>query len=589
MVNDGICQNECNTYQCGFNDCTTVEAQSYCAQMMMADGTLLQTSPANPIVDATVRIEPHEIEINDVESSSTMKATYMIRYADPRLFALTTNPCMKVLEHIVSISASEAADRSKLLQKLQDADSLVLLPVLQASNKMMDMVITERSFRLIEKNHTKLNVTLRNGGIAMDVAWTRLLDTKLDTLDPVIGQNLSQIDVASSYAELSYTATIKVHQPHFDYLLYPFDAQIVKLHFEPGVNITSCGTGVFLDDAEHPLVSGSYIFGTPRVSSMHSSVRTADGGCTIEIPVSRIFSSYLIKDFTPGVLIVLAGLCGMFLDPTNPPLLGSRTALMIFSMMLSFELSQATHLRMPSIMWTDLLMVVQLTILVTALLETMVVHQLVRQNKTVTALALDNVLRWCLPAMYVVSVAFLVCWASTSDPLVSSLIIIVGFLCLFGFGYKTFRDKLKYFKDLQAKRRQKRFESRSRSGNKPGKAIKRGSVNDVQDEAAALQREVDELRFDDDHSFSGLQSVELAPEDIQFQEPAKSSRSGGWSYRAFAPMYSNRRKSEAISTSTDSQAGKRPGGTPSVLETAKSKSPRSPGSPRNDGSPPVAV
>jgi hypothetical protein len=191
---------------------------------------------------------------------------------------------MKVLEHIVSISASEAADRSKLLQKLQDADSLVLLPVLQASNKMMDMVITERSFRLIEKNHTKLNVTLRNGGIAIDEAWTRLLDTKLDTLDPVIGQNLSQIDVASSYAELSYTATIKVHQPHFDYLLYPFDAQIVKLHFEPGVNITSCGTNVFLEDSEHPLVSGSYIFGTPRVSSMHSSVRTADGGCTIEIP-----------------------------------------------------------------------------------------------------------------------------------------------------------------------------------------------------------------------------------------------------------------------------------------------------------------
>jgi hypothetical protein len=283
MVNDGVCQDQCNTHRCGFNDCTTVEAEHHCAQTMMADGLLLQPYSENPVVDATVSIVPQEISIDDIDQSTTMDATFMIRYADPRLFELRSNPCMKVLEHMVSISASEAADQMTLLRKLQDADSVMILPILQPKHKMRDLVVTERSFRLISKNSTVQDNIMADGGMAMNEAWQRLLDTPLDTLDDRLGQNLSFTDTTSSYVELSYRATIKVQQGHFDYLLYPFDAQTVQMHFDPGVNITTCGTDLFIKNSNHPMVTGSYIFGTPRVASM-SSRYTSDGGCVIEIP-----------------------------------------------------------------------------------------------------------------------------------------------------------------------------------------------------------------------------------------------------------------------------------------------------------------
>jgi hypothetical protein len=77
----------------------------------------------------------------------------------------------------------------------------------------------------------------------------------------------------------------------------------------------------------------------------------------------------LLKDFVPGVIIVLAGLCGMFLDPTQPPLVGGRTALIILAMLLSVDLSEAGA-RRQVLMWTDILLGVQVLILLCGLIET---------------------------------------------------------------------------------------------------------------------------------------------------------------------------------------------------------------------------
>lgn len=117
-------------------------------------------------------------------------------------------------------------------------------------------------------------------------------------------------------------------------------------------------------------------------------------GCFL--PTLITFS--LPQDLFPTVVIVFGGLCGLFLDPSAPPLVGGRTSLMIVSMLLIVNMNKGAK-RYPYFMWTDLVTCCSLAILFSALAETMIVHQHMRAGRKSHGLALDMTMRWvtCRP------------------------------------------------------------------------------------------------------------------------------------------------------------------------------------------------
>lgn len=401
MINDGICDARCNFADCGHNDCTPDEAITKCSAALNG-GSLKQPETSNPVPDVTMRIVPKRLDIYTAHAD--FKATFMLRYNDERLFDTTKNPCKSAMPHIMGITTAQAADNAKLLAKLAGAE-IIKLPVPQADLEDSPIKYVERTFRLFEKN-APVNPSIRKVASTFDQALT----PHIDTLDTLIGPSLGEGQNSSSYASLAYTATLSIRQPSFLYQMYPFDRQVATITFGNSVNLSTCGTDLMLDlEAAETLLPTTSDWSYDANDPIRSK-QNADGSCTIEIPIGRIWLPYFIQNILPGIIIVLAGLCGLFADPTAPPLVGGRTGLMIFAMLLSVNLSKG-GLRYPYFMWTDGLLAVQLIILFTGLAETMVVHQYVRAGKKTKALAIDGVVRVMLPIMYLMVVLFLLIYA----------------------------------------------------------------------------------------------------------------------------------------------------------------------------------
>ena len=264
-------------------------------------------------------------------------------------------------------------------------------------------------------------------------------------MDAVVGANLSATDGDSSYISVAYTGRMSVAQPHFDFMLFPFDRQAIRIVFpEDQFILTTCGEPTFFDEAELPKdhegtstlidATSQWQLDSHRASK---SERVEGEGCVLTIYIQRKWEGFFLKSLLPSWIIVLAGLAGLWLDPTAPPLVGGRTALLILAMLISVNTSGSGE-RYPYFMWTDALYLTQMGILIIGLTQTMWVHQLIREKHTKKATAIDKVCRALLPLIYVNCIAFLLTWANTANAGLSSLVLIFGGLALGPTSYMAF-------------------------------------------------------------------------------------------------------------------------------------------------------
>ena len=148
------------------------------------------------------------------------------------------------------------------------------------------------------------------------------------------------------------------------------------------------------------------------------------GQCRIRIRVRRNYMTFVFKKILVLVMIVQAALCALRLNPLAPPLVGARFAIQITAMLviavrsqedLDDEIGRNTEL-----LWLDQFMFTQFAAVLSALLESALVHHLIRGGKDTFALFLDQIFRSLLPlVMYPAVVAGFVAGALTASDVVS--------------------------------------------------------------------------------------------------------------------------------------------------------------------------
>ena len=441
LLSNGVCDESCNSLECGHNDCSPGEVVESCIKSVHPALRSVGASTSGRMVQATVRVEPKHLEVSD--GWVDLEAVVMLRYHDARLFDGAHNPCKLVMSHMFSISSSEAVTPAQLADK-RGRENLVEVPELQARQMIGQARMLARSYEL----HQKPTPLVQPEHLAYE--WYH----SLDDLDAIVGANLSAnpADASSSYVSVAYHTSMRVSQPHFQFTLYPFDKQQVKITLAEDVfNVSTCGTAAFYDWATLPehFISMASAWRLDSSASSWTSRREA-GGCTITFVIQRKWLGFFLKSLLPSLITVFAGLMGLFLDPASPPLVGSRTALIILAMLISGSNADA-HERYPYFMWTDALYLTQMSILAMGLAETMWVHLMIRGHAIKKALAVDAVMRKMLPLVYLACVAFLLTWAGTDDPGLSSLVIVLSLAVLGPAGYCAYMYS---YRQLTKKRRQ---------------------------------------------------------------------------------------------------------------------------------------
>ena len=103
------------------------------------------------------------------------------------------------------------------------------------------------------------------------------------------------------------------------------------------------------------------------------------------------------------VVIVLAALCSLRLNPLAPPLVGARfgiciTAMLVISVRSQEDLGDEIG-RNTKLLWLDHFMIGQFLAVLSALLESALVHHLIRGGNETFALFLDGIFRVLLPML----------------------------------------------------------------------------------------------------------------------------------------------------------------------------------------------
>ena len=132
-------------------------------------------------------------------------------------------------------------------------------------------------------------------------------------------------------------------------------------------------------------------------------------------------------------MIVQAALCSLRLNPLAPPLVGARFAIQITAMLvisvrsqedLDDEIGRNTQL-----LWLDQFMFGQFAAVLSALVESALVHHLIRGGNETFALLLDSIFRVLLPMlMYPACVIGFVAGALTASDAVTLAICMCGIL-----------------------------------------------------------------------------------------------------------------------------------------------------------------
>ena len=252
----------------------------------------------------------------------------------------------------------------------------------------------------------------------------------------------SQMDCQGGCTTSSTVARIAFAQ-QFNFQYYPFDTQTIELDFGIlGTQFQGCtavGEQLALDPVNELIPPTS----PWRIKSIRSVVRSPSR-CVAEISVSRDSTVYMIKRLVPLILVGMAALSALRLNPVVPPLLGSRCSMLIFAMVL-IALQSSTDLGLGDVnylIWVDYLKVVQFTVLLCALAETVVVHHLFRKQQAQLAHIIDGQLRTLIPfGFYPLAMVSMLLMGYTFL-LAGSVVFIFGFAALVAYALHKIKLKL---------------------------------------------------------------------------------------------------------------------------------------------------
>ena len=132
-------------------------------------------------------------------------------------------------------------------------------------------------------------------------------------------------------------------------------------------------------------------------------------------------------------MIVQAALCSLRLNPLAPPLVGARFGIQITAMLVISVRSQENLDdeigRNTDMLWLDLFMFSQFAAVLSALVESALVHHLIRGGNDTFALLLDGIFRVLLPMlMYPACVIGFIAGALTANDAVTITICACGIL-----------------------------------------------------------------------------------------------------------------------------------------------------------------
>ena len=375
------CWPQCNTAECGHYHCTKEAAVSECLKKEAARGNDYTSMPPSgtgtasiPSVTGSFTLGEFRISVDRVKGAGVQiefTLAYSLTWNDTRLLL---SPCRRVLDTMLSSAASTESKYANLFWRPKLALGTETEPA--------------RARGLIESLYSQ------NGAMA-----------RLQIREAV---TLSQ---------------------DFQYRNYPFDRQTVRLDLRlPTVQLSGCEALVeqlryketldFQDSNKILPQSAAWLWdhcGTAgggcsaaniekdiliaRASLQSESAGSRRGDCQLIFKIRRNNNIFIIKQLVPSIVISEAPLLSLYLDGTVPPLIGARASLHIIALLLvvtraNTDLGLGT---LSSLIWTDEFALVQFFVILAGLVETIVVHALIRFGCKVLAVSVDGVFRVLLP------------------------------------------------------------------------------------------------------------------------------------------------------------------------------------------------
>ena len=181
----------------------------------------------------------------------------------------------------------------------------------------------------------------------------------------------------------------------------PFDVQTIRLDISvPGATL-SCDA-IAAQIAELPVsdivpASSPWIL-SGAITATHPS-ESLTSRCLVEVPVQRDSTVYVVQRLIPLMLIGGGALFALFINPTAAPAPGARMGILLSTMVL-ISLKSNSDLGLGTLtylLWIDLLKMCQFAILLSAVVETALVHHISGKGNIPKALQLDRTVRIILP------------------------------------------------------------------------------------------------------------------------------------------------------------------------------------------------
>lgn len=366
------CWPQCNIAECGHKHCTKEAAVSECLKKESAlgnDYTSMPGSGSVPLVTGSFTMGELRISVDKVKGAGVQiefPLTYSLTWNDTRLLL---SPCRRVLDTMLSSAASAESKYANLFWRPKLALGTETEPA--------------RERKLLESLYSQ------------DGAVARL-----------------QIREAVTLSQ------------DFQYRNFPFDRQIVRIDLRlPTVQLSGCEALVeqlryketlsFEDSNRILPQSATWLWdhcgtagGGCRAADIEKDIvldlaflQSRQGVCPVFLKIRRNNNIFIIKQLVPSIVISEAPLLSLYLDGTVPPLIGARASLHIIALLLvvtraNTDLGLGT---LSSLIWTDEFALVQFFVILAGLVETIVVHALIRFGCKVLATSVDGVFRILLP------------------------------------------------------------------------------------------------------------------------------------------------------------------------------------------------
>ena len=151
--------------------------------------------------------------------------------------------------------------------------------------------------------------------------------------------------------------------------------------------------------------------------------------CPFTIRLRRNPMVYIVKSIVLDVLIVIAGISAILINPAVPPQLGARLGLMMTSMLMTINKSARRDLGLGPIgylMKLDYLAIVNIIILLVMLLETLVVHFLLGRKMSNLAGLVDTAFRVAAPILYLLTLAgFVLAFVADAHAIIIYVLVVL--------------------------------------------------------------------------------------------------------------------------------------------------------------------